>query len=142
MDYSKLSKKELIDLVKEKVQITGPASAYDYLKEMKIDYSQENFIIFALNGINEILAHKVLFKGGVDYCQVDAKIIFKYLLSQKNVSGFITAHNHPSGKCTPSPEDLKIFKKLKSGGDILSLQLIDNLIFTEIKFYSAQEHIF
>lgn len=38
------------------------------------------------------------------------------------------AHNHPTGDCTPSKDDIAITGTLKKAGDIIGVKLIDHLI--------------
>ena len=48
----------------------------------------------------------------------------------------IIAHNHPSGDLSPSIEDIKIFERLKQAGDILTLCILDSIIFNREEYYS------
>lgn len=40
----------------------------------------------------------------------------------------IVAHNHPSGDCSPSPEDRAPTRQLVAAGELLDLQVHDHLI--------------
>lgn len=46
------------------------------------------------------------------------------------------AHNHPSGNLTPSQADIALTKKIKEGGRLLEIQLLDHLILTSESYYS------
>lgn len=50
--------------------------------------------------------------------------------------GLILAHNHLSGKCRPSQQDIDATRRLSELGAALELQLIDHLIFTRERFFS------
>ncbi|NCS97739.1 MAG: hypothetical protein GW762_04085, partial [Candidatus Pacebacteria bacterium] len=50
------------------------------------------------------------------------------------------AHNHPSGETSPSAEDIHITKRLYEAGRILSIDVLDHIIFTDKQFYSFREH--
>ena len=52
----------------------------------------------------------------------------------------IVAHNHPSGRLEPSPEDREITHRLKAAGDTLGLALLDHVIFSSQGYYSFVEH--
>ena len=41
---------------------------FNRIKEIKINYEQENFIVFFLNNQNRILKEENLFKGGFESC--------------------------------------------------------------------------
>lgn len=50
--------------------------------------------------------------------------------------GLILAHNHLSGQCRPSQQDIDATRRLGELGAALDLQLIDHLIFTRERFFS------
>ena len=45
-------------------------------------------------------------------------------------------HNHPSGNTQPSLADSMMTKKLKEGGELLEIKVLDHLILTKDRFYS------
>ncbi|MFN3342922.1 MAG: JAB domain-containing protein, partial [Flavobacteriales bacterium] len=45
-------------------------------------------------------------------------------------------HNHPSGNLRPSNEDISLTKKLKDGGKLLDINVLDHLIVCNNAFYS------
>jgi hypothetical protein len=51
-------------------------------------------------------------------------------------SGIILAHNHPSGALRPSHPDIDVTKKLKEGGKLLDIQVLDHIIITSEAYYS------
>jgi DNA repair protein RadC len=55
-----------------------------------------------------------------------------------NASKIIIAHNHPSNNLNPSQEDLNIYDKLKEGGELLGIKVLDNIIFNKKGFYSTK----
>ena len=65
----------------------------------------------------------------------DPKIIFKLAL-QELASGIILAHNHPSGNLSASQADIDLTKKLKEGGKLLEIQVLDHIILAGQKYFS------
>lgn len=45
-----------------------------------------------------------------------------------NAASIVVAHNHPSGNPTPSPEDLRVTRKLCEVGALLDIPLLDHVI--------------
>ncbi len=45
-------------------------------------------------------------------------------------------HNHPSGRAEGSPEDRALTDKLKEGGKLLNLRVLDHVVFTSESYYS------
>ena len=65
----------------------------------------------------------------------DPKVIFMAAIKSA-ASGIVLAHNHPSANLKPSQADINLTRKLKSGGDLLDLAVLDHLIISSEGFYS------
>ena len=111
---------------------------FDHIEKIDIDYDQENFLIFYLNTKNKLLNCEVLFKGSVNACILDPKIIFKKSI-MNNAVGIILVHNHPSEDLTPSEEDIQMAKKMKELGEMMDIDVLDNVIFNPKEYYSLLE---
>ena len=48
----------------------------------------------------------------------------------------ILLHNHPSGNTKPSVSDIEMTKKLKKGGELLEIKVLDHVILGKEGFYS------
>jgi len=130
---------EQIFILKESnKKISNSTDLFKNIKRIKIDYSQENFIVFYLNSQNEVLKSENLFKGGVDSCLICPNVLFRNALLNKS-NKIIIAHNHPSNYLKPSDEDKDIYKKLKEAGDIINIKVLDSVIFNKKEFYSLNE---
>jgi DNA repair protein RadC len=118
---------------RKKVQSSKDAyeAIYSYLSDIKY----EEFYIVLLNRANEILSIDRISEGGVSGTVVDPKRVFKIAL-QKNASGIILCHNHPSGQLLPSPEDKRITDKIKDAAKFMDISLFDHLIVGNNKYYS------
>jgi DNA repair protein RadC len=122
-------------------KIKSSRDAYEAVFSYLADINYEEFYIIMLNRANEIISLERISEGGVSGTVVDPKRIFKLVL-QKNASGIILCHNHPSGQLLPSPEDKKITDKIKDGAKLLDIGLLDHLIVGHNKYYSfADESI-
>ncbi len=89
---------------------------------------KECFMILYLNSQNHLLTTGII-PGTVDRATVYAReIAEKCLLA--HASGVIIAHNHPSGVCTPSPEDINLTRRLKVVLMNLNITLHDHLVVT------------
>jgi hypothetical protein len=56
-----------------------------------------------------------------------------------SVNSIILAHNHPSGDCTPSADDMRVTRKLIEAGRIIDIQVLDHVIIGK-SFYSMKEN--
>jgi len=53
-------------------------------------------------------------------------------------AGILLAHNHPSGRCRPSDEDIDGTRRLAQIAEALELTLIDHLIVTRTRVFSMR----
>jgi DNA repair protein RadC len=49
------------------------------------------------------------------------------------------SHNHPTGGFDPSPSDISITARLKAAGEIMGVELLDNIIFNRTGYFSFLE---
>lgn len=74
-------------------------------------------------------------QGNIAATAVDSKVLFASAL-KANACGIILCHNHPSGEIDPSSEDISLTNKLKDGGALIDLIIMDHLIISKDTFYS------
>ena len=70
---------------------------------------------------------------------VDERMVFQLLLNV-NATGFIVAHNHPSGTLRPSNPDRELTKRLSACGKLFNIGLMDHLILAGDSYYSFAEN--
>lgn len=113
-------------------KITSSRDAYEVLLE-NWDASQiellEQFKVMFLNRANKVLGIFNLSTGGVTGTVADPKIIFAAAL-KTTACGIILAHNHPSGNLRASQADIELTRKVRDGGRLLDIQLLDHIILT------------
>ncbi|ARS40740.1 DNA repair protein [Sphingobacteriaceae bacterium GW460-11-11-14-LB5] len=119
-------------------QVTSAQEAYRVLMERweegRIELLEE-FKVILLNRRGRVLGVVNISQGGLSGTLADPKVIFAVAL-KACASGVILAHNHPSGELSPSDADISLTRKLKSGGDILEINVHDHLIVSRYGFYS------
>jgi DNA repair protein RadC len=103
------------------------------------DRKQERFISLSLNGAHEVMAVRVVTVGLVNRTIVNPREVFADLI-QDRAAAFIVAHNHPSGRISPSPEDDDITDRLLRASEILGLHFLDHLIFSETSWWSYRQN--
>ncbi|MBR1964610.1 MAG: DNA repair protein RadC [Muribaculaceae bacterium] len=100
----------------------------------------EEFWVLMLSRNNRVIYEERLSKGGVSSTVVDPKLVFKSAID-KLASAIILVHNHPSGNCRPSTDDDRLTQRLKDGGKLLDISVLDHIIITENnKFSYAEEN--
>jgi DNA repair protein RadC len=119
----------------DKLAITSSKQAFDLLRSDLTDIPHEEFWIILLNRGNRVVKKQKISLGGVSGTVADPKIIFKLALDEL-ASGIILAHNHPSGNLDASVADHDLTRKLKEGGRLLDIQILDHLIIAEDRYFS------
>lgn len=96
---------------------------------------KEDFKLLLLNRANRVLGIYALSSGGTTCTVVDPKLVFAVALKAV-ASSIILCHNHPSGSLQPSERDQAITRRLKEGGKILGIEVIDHLVINDEQYYS------
>lgn len=99
---------------------------------------KEHMVMFSLNTKNQIAGAHVVHIGSVNSSIVHPREIFQ-LAILNNATSIMIAHNHPSGDCKPSNEDITVTQRLKDAGDLLGIKLLDHLIIGGKQFLSLKE---
>lgn len=122
----------------QRPKISGSRDAYTILKENwdhgKIEFV-EQFKAMFMNRANKVLGILDVSTGGVTGTVADPRVIFAAAI-KAGACGFIVAHNHPSGNLLASQSDIELTKRLKEGGKILEIQLLDHVIVTSEGYFS------
>jgi DNA repair protein RadC len=106
-------------------------------KQEDIEHRERMFAVF-LNRRHEILGWQLQSLGGLSGTVCDPKMLFQSALLA-NAASIILVHNHPSGNLSPSQEDISLTRKVKEGGKLLEIQLLDHLILNESTYCSLAD---
>src|ERR1700690_1886305 len=119
-------------------KIASSKDAYEVLLQgwdtSKLEFI-EQFKVLLLNRANKVLGIFEVSSGGSTGTVADPKLIFAAAI-KTNACGIIMTHNHPSGNLQPSQADIDLTKKMKDGGKLLEIQVLDHLIITSEAYYS------
>lgn len=122
----------------ERPKVTSSQDTYNILSQnwdsRKIDLL-EQFKVILLSRANKVLGIVDISTGGIAGCIADPKIIFGAAL-KACASSLILSHNHPSGNLRPSQADISLTKKVKAGGELLDIAVLDHIIMTSEGYYS------
>lgn len=119
-------------------RITGSKDVYnilkDYWDDTKIELV-EQFKVMLTNRANKVLGICEVSTGGVSGTVADPKLIFAAAI-KAGACGIILAHNHPSGNLAASQADIDLTRKMREGGRLLEIQLLDHIIVTSEGYFS------
>ncbi len=110
----------------EKTIVANSESAFEELKYLA-SKKQEYLVSLFLNARYELLQKKTISIGTVDGLNILPRDIIVPAL-QLNSAYVILGHNHPSGTCKPSSEDVKVNKNIKLALNLVGIKLLDHLV--------------
>ena len=118
--------------------VRSPRDAAELLMGRMRFLDREHFLVVLLNARNQPLAVETVSVGHLTASLVHPRELFKTAI-QKSAAAVILAHNHPSGDPNPSQEDLLLTKRLREGGELLGIEILDHIIFGDNKYASLKE---
>src|SRR5215475_247227 len=123
-------------------QIRSSANASMLLQTYLADVDREHFVVLLLNQKNRVIGIHTVSVGSLTASVVHPRETFKAAILA-NAAAIICGHNHPSSDCQPSKEDRAITQRLKEGGALLGINLLDHVIVGgEGKYFSfADENL-
>ena len=130
-----LGRRRQFSTPEKKDKITSSNDAYKIMAPTLADLNHEEFWVLFLNRSNIVMKKERISIGGISGTVVDSRIIFKKAMDLLS-SSIILVHNHPSGNLNPSKADIKVTNRLKEGGKLLDIHVLDHLIVTETGYYS------
>jgi DNA repair protein RadC len=122
-----------VKLVRESIEwyenniVKSPESCAKIINQYLEGSDREQFIVLGLDTKNKVNFIETVSIGTVNSSIVHPREVFKSLVVG-NATSFIVAHNHPSGDCAPSQEDIRVTERLKQVGELVGIQLLDSLI--------------
>lgn len=93
-----------------------------------IDHSlQEEMHLLTLNGNHRVIRSHQITVGLLNSTQVHPREIFRPAILDSSAA-IILVHNHPSGNCEPSLEDLKVTEAIEAAAKIMGIKLLDHIV--------------
>ncbi len=111
----------------------------DYCRST-IAYSEvEELYILYLDVKLKIVDKELFQKGSLSSVCSSPREIVKSSID-KNASGIIMVHNHPSGSAKPSSNDIELTKKVEQACSLMGIKLHEHIIITKSDYFSFLEH--
>lgn len=116
-------------------------SSSDIEKFFRLNWGEEihfleEFKVVLFNSNMDIIGYRTIGRGGLTEVNVDLRVIFSIALKSL-ATGIVLAHNHPSGKMSPSSADRQLTENIKVAGELLRIRLLDHVILhPDLGYYS------
>lgn len=117
--------------------ITTPKDAIEYFRFLE-DKETEEFWVMMLNTKNGIINSKCVSVGTLNAALAQPREIFNVAVRHM-ASSIIVAHNHPSGDCSPSTEDIAVTRSIIKAGRLLNIECLDHVIIGKQKSISLKQ---
>lgn len=132
----------LVRKARRPVALTTPRDVFAYLREHVYTpwaaCQQEEMWVLLLNS-RLIVTHEVMvYRGTIDAVHARPAEVFREAVL-RNRPGVIVAHNHPSGACEPSEDDIVFTERLCQAARLLDITLQDHLVVGESGWTSLHE---
>ncbi len=118
-------------------KISRPEDVAGLVREME-DYDRESAKIIHLDTKNQVMGVETISIGSLSASIVHPRETVKGAILN-NSANVIFLHNHPSGVCEPSNEDVQITGILKEAFETVGITLLDSVIVGKGCYYSLRE---
>lgn len=133
-----------LEMVKERFvpygvegDIDTPEKAVGMANWILKNADKEHLLVISVDAKVKPVCIEVVGIGSLSVLHVEPREIFKHAVLS-NASAIIMIHNHPSGDVTPSPDDIRITKRIKKAGNLLGINLLDHIIMGDEDYYSLK----
>ena len=101
------------------------------------DNKKEHFVVFFLDTRNQKICREVISVGTLNANLVHPREVFEPAI-KNNAAQILVVHNHPSGDCAPSDDDLAVTKRLTDAGTLLGIEVVDHVVVSDHAFLSLK----
>ena len=121
----------------KKAVIESYEDAAVFLMENMRYYREEHFTAMLLNSHGSVISLEEIAIGDIMSMVIHPREVFSMAVRRK-AAAVILAHNHPSGDCTPSSEDIQTTHRLIRAGEIMGIKVLDHIIIGDGTFISMK----
>ncbi|MDF0733340.1 DNA repair protein RadC [Pseudomonas entomophila] len=125
-----IGRRNLATSIERDSAMENPSAVRRYLKSMLRHEPSEVFGCLFLDTKHRPLAFEILFRGTIDRASIYPREVVRRSLLH-NAAALIICHNHPSGHCEPSDDDLQLTMMLKRSLALIDVRVIDHVIVGE-----------
>jgi DNA repair protein RadC len=123
---------------RRRILVTGPNVVFEHLKPMMLKAEKEVFLTLLLNARNQILRVICVSVGSLNASIVHPREVFRPAI-RYGAAAIILVHNHPSGECDPSEDDLALTRRLCQVGEMCGIAVLDHVVIGFDSFTSLKQ---
>ena len=133
-----LGRRTLTRAAGERVQITSPRIAAEFLLPQYGNRPVEQFGVVLLDTKRRVLRTTVLSTGTLDSSIVHPRAVFREA-ALAEAGALILFHNHPSGDPLPSADDVQLTERIVAAGALMGIEVVDHMILSDQRYFSFIE---
>lgn len=118
--------------------VRSPADGAQLLLPDMRFLDQEELRVILLDTRNGVLGIATIYRGSLNTSVVRIGEIFRPAI-EAPAAAVLIAHNHPSGCCEPSAEDVSVTRQCVAAGRLLGINVVDHIIIGDGRFASLKE---
>ncbi|QXH35944.1 RadC family protein [Pseudomonas muyukensis] len=134
-----IGRRHLALAIERESAMDSPQAVRRYLKAMLRHEASEVFGCLFLDTKHRPLVFEILFRGTIDRASIYPREVVRRALLH-NAAALILCHNHPSGSCEPSQDDVHLTQVLKRSLALIDIRVLDHVIVGEGEPLSMVEH--
>lgn len=108
-------------------EVTSPEAVMEVVASELKNYDREVFAILNLKTNGKLINLHICSIGTLDATMVNPREAFKAIILS-NAASFICVHNHPSGNCEPSQDDIAVTERMVKCGELMGIKMLDHII--------------
>jgi len=108
-------------------RLTTSRQVFDLILPRVLGADREMFFVVPVDVKNRLLEIVEVGRGSSEGVVFSPSEVLQAVL-RTSASGFICAHNHPSGDVTPSGEDRALTRRLMEGARLVGVRFLDHVI--------------
>lgn len=112
-----------------RIHVEQPQLAAYFFHKLIGHAAVEHAAVLFLGGAQQAVGSTIISMGDIGRVALVAREVFKGAILS-NAASVIVSHNHPSGHCVPSPQDIRITRRLIRAGEIVGIKVLDHIIIT------------
>ena len=116
-----------ISKLKPKATIACPQDIFNYMGQCIFHLPKEEFYLICLDNSNRVIYKRSLGSGGNTQVSLNVKELVA-VATKVNAVKVVMLHNHPTGDCLATIEDIETTKRIYMGFALAGIELYDHII--------------
>lgn len=119
-------------------ELTSLQKVVQFISKELAECDREVLCILNCNAKCQVINMNVVSMGSLTETLVTGRELFKSAILS-NARGVILIHNHPSGDCTPSKQDVLVTERLVACGELIGITVLNHIILGRGTYLSMKE---